>query len=79
MIIGIDLGTTNSEVAILKDGKVIIVEEGGDPTMPSCVGINLDGKLVVGREARNQYALRPEHTVRSIDDPDMIVPPATAQ
>ena len=66
MIIGIDLGTTNSEVAIHKDGKISIVEENGSPIMPSCVGINLEGKLVVGQEARNQYAIRPDHTIRSV-------------
>lgn len=66
MIVGIDLGTTNSEVAIWKDGAVVIVEEDGDCIMPSCVGINAEGDLVVGREALNQYALRPEQTVRSI-------------
>ncbi len=66
MIIGIDLGTTNSEVAVLKDGEVKIVEEGGSAIMPSCVGIDFEGELVVGREARNQYAVRPEQTIRSI-------------
>lgn len=66
MIIGIDLGTTNSEVAVLKDGNVKIVEEDGSAIMPSCVGINFEGELVVGREARNQYAVRPEQTIRSI-------------
>ena len=66
MIIGIDLGTTNSEVAIWKDGRVIIVEDAGGAIMPSCVGIDSEGKLVVGREALNQYVLRPEETIRSI-------------
>ena len=66
MIIGIDLGTTNSEVAIWKEGKVVVVEEGGSCIMPSCVGINAGGELVVGREALNQYAFRPAQTVRSI-------------
>jgi molecular chaperone DnaK (HSP70) len=66
MIVGIDLGTTNSEVAIWKDGNVVIVEENGSCIMPSCVGINAEGEPVVGREALNQYALRPEQTVRSI-------------
>lgn len=66
MIVGIDLGTTNSEVAIWKDGKVVIVKEDGQAIMPSCVGINFDNKLVVGREALNQYAIRPDQTIRSI-------------
>ncbi len=66
MIIGIDLGTTNSEVAVFKDGNVSIVKEDGNAIMPSFVGLNFEGKLVVGREARNQYAVRPEQTIRSI-------------
>ena len=66
MIIGIDLGTTNSEVAVLKEGNVVIVEENGNSIIPSCVGINFDNELVVGLEARNQYAIRPEQTIRSI-------------
>lgn len=66
MIIGIDLGTTNSEVAVWKDGKVKILERDGSAIMPSCVGMNADGELVIGRKALNQYALRPEDTVRSI-------------
>ena len=66
MIIGIDLGTTNSEVAVFKDGNVSIVKEDGSEIMPSFVGLNFENKLVVGREARNQYAVRPEQTIRSI-------------
>ena len=66
MIIGIDLGTTNSEVAVWKDGRVVIVEDDGGAIMPSCVGIDSEGKLVVGREALNQYVLRPNETIRSI-------------
>lgn len=66
MIIGIDLGTTNSEVSILREGKLQIVATGGSALMPSCVGLDPEGKLVVGQEARNQYALRPADTIRSI-------------
>lgn len=66
MIIGIDLGTTNSEVAAWLNGEVVIVEANGEKIMPSCVGLNFDNELVVGREALNQYAVRPAHTVRSI-------------
>lgn len=66
MIIGIDLGTTNSEVAVLKDGNVVIVKVDGSGIMPSFVGMNSGGELVVGREARNQYAVHPEQTIRSI-------------
>lgn len=66
MVIGIDLGTTNSEVTIIRDGKLEVVEENGSALMPSCVGITPDGEFIVGAEARNQYVLYPEQTVRSI-------------
>jgi len=66
MIIGIDLGTTNSEVTVVRDGRVKIVEENGSQILPSYVGIDTEGKLLVGIEARNQYCVRPDATVRSI-------------
>ena len=65
-VIGIDLGTTNSEVAILSEGKPQVVREGGDAILPSCVGIDEAGNLIVGRQARNQAAAAPERTVLSI-------------
>ncbi|MEJ7637411.1 MAG: Hsp70 family protein, partial [Singulisphaera sp.] len=66
-IIGIDLGTTNSEVAIVRDGKpVVLSDEEGDPIFPSAVGLDPQGRLLVGRAARNQFVLAPERTVRSI-------------
>ncbi|MCE2539093.1 MAG: Hsp70 family protein [Acidobacteria bacterium] len=65
-IIGIDLGTTNSEVAIIAGGKPSIVEEGGEAILPSCVGLDDHGAVVVGRQARNQAAAAPERTVLSI-------------
>src|SRR5688572_26693061 len=65
-IIGIDLGTTNSEVAVIRDGKPWVLEEDGDPILPSFVGMGEDGKLLVGKAARNQWALAPERTVKSI-------------
>lgn len=67
IIVGIDLGTTNSEIAILRDGskpEVIPVE--GEMIMPSCVGIDPEGRLIVGRTAKNQMISHPEHTVLSI-------------
>lgn len=65
--VGIDLGTTNSEVAIVENGQVrVLVGEDGDPIMPSCVGFSDTGKLLVGREALRQYAAAPERTVKSI-------------
>lgn len=67
IIIGIDLGTTNSEAAVCIDGKIeIIPMADGSLMLPSVVGISPEGKLIVGREARNQLALFPDHTVRSI-------------
>src|SRR5271163_5020715 len=65
-IIGIDLGTTNSEVAIIRDGRPVVLEEDGDPILPSVVGLDPQGHLLVGRAARNQYVLAPERTIRSI-------------
>src|SRR5216117_3212080 len=65
-IVGIDLGTTNSEVAIIRDGKPHVFEEDGDPILPSFVGLGEDGKLLVGKPARNQWVVAPERTVKSI-------------
>ena len=65
-IIGIDLGTTNSEVAIIRDGNPVVLDEDGDPILPSVVGLDREGRLLVGKPARNQYVLAPERTVRSI-------------
>lgn len=66
-VIGIDLGTTFSAVAVLEGGKpVIIPNSEGDRTTPSVVAIAEDGERLVGRVARNQAILNPEHTVRSI-------------
>ena len=65
-IIGIDLGTTNSEVAIIRDGRPVVLEEDGDPILPSVVGLDPQGQLLVGKAARNQYVLAPERTIRSI-------------
>src|SRR3954464_9149388 len=65
-IVGIDLGTTNSEVAIVRDGQPVVLEEDGDPILPSFVGLSEDGRLLVGKAARNQYVLAPERTIKSI-------------
>ena len=65
-IIGIDLGTTNSEVGIVKDGKVHVFEINGSPIMPSCVGIDPAGNLIVGQAAKNQMVAAAESTVLSI-------------
>jgi molecular chaperone DnaK len=66
LIIGIDLGTTNSEVAAFVDGKVRVLGPVADKMLPSCVGISPAGELLVGESARNQQLVYPERTVRSI-------------
>src|SRR5688572_26891648 len=67
LIVGIDLGTTNSEVAVVEDGKPrVLTGDDGDPILPSFVGLADDGRLLVGKAARNQYALAPDRTVKSI-------------
>ena len=65
-IVGIDLGTTNSEVAIIRDGQPLVFEEDGDPILPSFVGLSEDGRLLVGKAARNQWVVAPERTIKSI-------------
>lgn len=66
VIIGIDLGTTNSEVAAFIDGQVRIIGSGSWNMLPSVVGLSPAGELLVGEAARNQLLLYPERTVRSI-------------
>ena len=67
VILGIDLGTTNSEVAVVREGRVEVIPVANDVRiLPSVVGVSDDGALLVGESARNQYILHPERTVRSI-------------
>jgi molecular chaperone DnaK (HSP70) len=66
LIVGIDLGTTNSEVAAFIDGQVRIITSGNRSMLPSVVGLSPSGDLLVGEPARNQLMLYPERTVRSI-------------
>ncbi len=66
VIVGIDLGTTNSEVAALVDGKVQVLAAEGEQIMPSYVGVSPEGTVLIGTPARNQYVLYPERTVKSI-------------
>ena len=66
-IAGIDLGTTNSEIALYRNGRPdVLADQRGRLILPSVVGVNEAGELLVGEEARNQYVLYPERTVRSI-------------
>ncbi len=66
VIVGIDLGTTNSEVAALVEGKIHVLATEGEQIMPSVVGVSPEGTLLVGTPARNQYVVYPERTVKSI-------------
>jgi len=66
IIIGIDLGTTNSEVAIVENGEAHVISDDGHKILPSFVGIGDNGEILVGETARNQYLLYPERTVKSI-------------
>ncbi len=65
-IVGIDLGTTNSEVSVIRDGQVEVLKEDGQPLLPSAVGLDPQGRLLVGYPARNQAVLAPQRTIRSI-------------
>ena len=66
-IVGIDLGTTNSVVAVLEGGSptVIATAEGGN-IVPSVVGFKKDGERIVGQAAKRQAVVNPENTVFSI-------------
>src|SRR3990172_4485438 len=66
-IIGIDLGTTNSVVAVMEGGepKVIVNEEGSRLT-PSVVAFTKDGEILVGQVAKRQAVTNPENTIFSI-------------
>jgi len=66
IIVGIDLGTTNSEVAVIRDGRPEVLSENGEAILPSVVGLDLQGKLLVGHPARNQAPLAPERTISSV-------------
>ncbi|MDR1144201.1 MAG: molecular chaperone DnaK [Spirochaetaceae bacterium] len=66
-IIGIDLGTTNSCVAVLEGGEPIVIQNSeGGRTTPSIVGFTSKGERVVGQPAKNQMITNPENTVYSI-------------
>ena len=65
-IVGIDLGTTNSEIAVIRDGRPEVIRIDGEAILPSVVGLDPEGRLLVGTPARNQWVLAPERTVRSI-------------
>ncbi|HTU11490.1 MAG TPA: molecular chaperone DnaK [Allosphingosinicella sp.] len=66
-VIGIDLGTTNSCVAVMEGGKARVIEnEEGTRTTPSYVAFGKDGELLVGQPARRQAVTNPENTIYAI-------------
>jgi molecular chaperone DnaK len=66
-VIGIDLGTTNSVVAVMEGGEAsVIVNQEGGRTTPSVVGFAKDGERLVGQVAKRQAVTNPENTVFSI-------------
>ncbi len=65
--VGIDLGTTNSVIAVMEGGKpTVIVNTEGDRTTPSVVAFKDDGERLAGKVARRQSVLNPENTLYSV-------------
>ncbi|MBE0409798.1 MAG: molecular chaperone DnaK [Anaerolineales bacterium] len=66
-IIGIDLGTTNSVVAVMEGGEPVVIPSAeGERLVPSVVAVNKNGERLTGRVARNQSVVNPENTIFSI-------------
>ena len=66
LAVGIDLGTSNSCVAVMKDGEsVVLSDEDGNRTQPSVVAFGRDGNVIVGHRARRQLVYAPQNTVAS--------------
>ena len=66
-IIGIDLGTTNSCVAVLENGTARVLENAeGHRTTPSIIGYTKDGEILVGDVAKRQAVTNPENTLFAI-------------
>ena len=66
-IIGIDLGTTNSAMAVMEGSEPeILVNAEGDRTTPSVVGFGKDGERMVGKAAKNKAVTNPENTIASV-------------
>ncbi|HEX2622861.1 MAG TPA: Hsp70 family protein, partial [Phototrophicaceae bacterium] len=66
-IVGIDLGTTNSVVAVLENGEpVVIASAEGNRTTPSIVGFTKNNERLVGQAAKRQAVINPENTIYSI-------------
>lgn len=66
-VVGIDLGTTNSVVAVMEGGKpVVIANSEGLRTTPSVVGFTKEGERLVGEMARRQTVLNPQNTFYAV-------------
>jgi len=66
-IIGIDLGTTNSVVAVMEGGEPVVIPSAeGERLVPSVVAVNKNHERLIGRVARNQAVVNPENTIFSI-------------
>ena len=66
-VVGIDLGTTNSLVAYVSDGRpVVIRDSSGDALVPSVVSLDEDGTMFVGREAQRRLLTAPARSVYSV-------------
>ncbi len=66
-VIGIDLGTTNSCVAVMEGGEAVVIPNSeGNRTTPSVVGTNQSGERLVGQVAKRQFITNPNNTVASI-------------
>src|SRR6185436_8621688 len=66
-IVGIDLGTTNSCVAVMEGGEAVVIPNSeGARTTPSVVAFTDKGETLVGQVAKNQMVTNPENTLRSV-------------
>jgi molecular chaperone DnaK len=66
-VIGIDLGTTNSCVAVMEGGKAKVIENSeGDRTTPSIVAFTKDGEVIVGQPAKRQAVTNPQNTLNAV-------------
>jgi molecular chaperone DnaK len=65
--VGVDLGTTNSVVAVLEAGEPVVVPNAeGSRTTPSVVGFSKNGEILVGEVAKRQAITNPDRTIRSV-------------
>ena len=66
-VVGIDLGTVNSEVAVIEGGKPVLIKSAeGEPYFPSIVAFTRDGEMLVGEAAKRQAITNPEGTIHRI-------------